>query len=104
LVNDRRLNTQWVAGGGRDSWVALEWRQPVDIGTLSLVAGEGLENGRIRDSVLILSDGSLLPVGGIRHGETVTLDLDRSEISWVKFFVREGRGKIGLSEIIVEEW
>ncbi|WP_457577890.1 discoidin domain-containing protein [Desulfomarina sp.] len=104
LVKDRRLDTQWVSAGGRDSWVALEWTQPVDIGTVSLVAGDGLNNGRIYDSVLILSDGSLVPVGGVKPGATVTLDLDRSGIWWIKFFVRDGRGKIGVSEIIVEEW
>ena len=104
LVKDRRLDTQWVSSGGRDSWVALEWAQPVDIGTFSLVAGDGLKNGRIHDSVLILSDGSLVPVGGVKPGAKVTLDLDRSDIWWIKFFVRDGRGKIGVSEIIIKEW
>ncbi len=104
LVKDRNLDTQWVAKAGKDKWVSLEWDRPVSIGKLSLTAGKGLENGRILDSVLILSDGSLIPVGKIKPGKTITLSIDRSEMWWVKFFIRKGQGKIGVAEIVVREW
>ncbi len=104
FVKDRHFETQWVAKGGRDKWISLEWDQPVAIGKLSITAGKGLENGRILDSVLILSDGSLIPVGKINPGQTKTFKINKSEMWWIKFFIRKGRGKIGVSEIIVQRW
>ncbi len=103
FVKDRSIETQWVANGARDRWVSLEWDEPVTIGTLSLSAGNGLQNGRILDSVLILSDGSLIPVGAIKPGQTKTLKVNKPEMWWIKFFVRKGHGKIGISEIVVKE-
>jgi len=102
-VNDRRLDTEWVAKGHRDKWVSLQWRRPVNVATITVTAGEGLENGRIEDAMVILSDGSLESVGGLAPGQPKTVEINRKGLRWVRFFIREGRGKIGLAEIEVKE-
>ena len=102
-VNDRRLDTEWVARGHRDKWVSLQWRKPVNVATITVTAGEGLEDGRIEDAMVILSDGSLELVGGLEPRQPKTVEIYRKGLRWVRFFIREGRGKIGLAEIEVKE-
>ncbi len=102
-VTDRRLDTEWVARGARDKWVALQWPDPVDVETITITAGKGLNKSRIDNGIIILSDGSLLQVGRLEPGRPVTVDINREELDWLRFFVRDGRGKIGLAEIEVKE-
>jgi len=102
-INDRRLDTEWVARGHRDKWVSLQWHRPVNIATMTVTEGKGLQDSRIDDAMVILSDGSLVSIGGLEPGQPKTVEINRKGLRWVRFFIREGRGKIGLAEIEVKE-
>jgi hypothetical protein len=70
---------------------------------MTVTEGKGLQDSRIDDAMVILSDGSLVSVGGLEPGQPKTVEINRKGLRWVRFFIREGRGKIGLAEIEVKE-
>jgi hypothetical protein len=90
---------EWVSSGELNPWVRLDWSTPRLLGEVRIfdrVNSTDSANG----GTLTFSDGSSVPVSGIRNdggGHSVTFS--PREVTWVKFEVDGGAGtNVGLSE------
>lgn len=98
---DLLTNTEWVAGKQHNQWIKLQLKEPSRIEKIKLTGRKNIKHGKINDSLLLLSDGSVVLVGSLNPRQIREFDIQKDNISWVKFFVRESQKNAGLSEIEV---
>ena len=87
------------------AWLKLEWPQPVEVGRILLFDRPNYAD-HVRAGHVLLSDGTILPVGELpADGQTpLELSLRPRKIRWLTFVVTavsDLTGWVGLSEIAV---
>ena len=100
-VVDRNLNTEWAANGSQGKWLQLSWDRPVNITNIILHGTRQVKGSRIHTSGIIVSDGAIIAAGSLKSGQRHVVQVNKQNVTWIKYYIREGQNNVGVSEIEV---